>query len=311
MQMPDLRTLFPGIGPPELRRSQREEAHSLAELERQGLAMSAATANFQAAVNALAFAPDGVLAVAREFQFNQTRTNTSRVSRVELYDAERQVFVSTFPGAWPIQFSPDGARIAMGSPDEVGVRIRDLASGKVWDDRQNDPPLRSGVYTLAFSPNGRLLATGGMTGDGNGELALLDAGTGHCLGLLTNGILQTPPRTLAFTPNGEFLISGGFFEPIYVWDLARRLVVKQLEGHSAILRGLAISPDGRTLASGDEAGVIKLWSLEQRVELLTLRAHEHGVKSLQFSPDGRVLASGGKEGLVRLWRAVGEEEMRN
>ena len=260
----------------------------------------------RAVVNALTFCPvrDGVLAVAREFEFSQAGTKTLRACRVELYNVERQVLVNTFPGRWPIQFTTNGARIAMGSPDDAGVLIHDLASGTVIR-----PPLRPPVETLAFSPDGTLLATGGMTGDGGGELALLETATGRRLAALRTRGFQSPPRALAFTPDGAFLVSGGFFDPIRIWDVARRQIVHELEGHSGILRSLAISPDGKTLAAGSDTGVLKLWSLEQRVELLSLRAHERGVKSLQFSPDGLVLASGGKEGIVRLWRAAGEEEM--
>ncbi len=211
------------------------------------------------------------LAVARGFQFNLTSTNTLRSSMVELYDAERQVLVDTFPGAWPIQFSPDGARIAMASPnDDGGVLIRELASGVVWTDRENDPPpRRTGVHTLAFSPDGRLLATGGMTRDGDGELALLDAGTGRCLGVLTNGFLQTPPARWPLRPMATSSSAAVLRANLC---LGRR----PAPGSKGTGRScgnpsqLAISPDGKTLASGSDAGVLKLWSLEQGVEFAYL-----------------------------------------
>jgi WD40 repeat protein len=144
---------------------------------------------------------------------------------------------------------------------------------------------------------------------------LWETATGKKLDVLVSSSRDTHPpiNTLAFTADGAFLIMAGGGAEIWVFDLAKRRIARQLLGHVARIRTLALWPAGRTLASGDALGEIKLWRLERNTagltlkrpaaELLSWRGHAGGVNALRFSPDRKVLASAGGDGKVRLWRA--------
>ncbi len=186
-----------------------------------------------------------------------------------------------------------------------GTSPGSASSVLAWVEQQNDRSVkRRDVWTLAFSPNGTILAASGRTDLAEGELVLFDARSGRRLATLASGgSIQPPTYAMAFTPDGTRLVSGGLGTKVQFWNVADHRLVDEWVGHSAYIVSLAITSDGKTLATGSAKGQIKLWSLEQRAELLTLPAHELDASWLHFSPDGRVLASSGRDGLVRLWRA--------
>jgi eukaryotic-like serine/threonine-protein kinase len=284
---------------------------SPAELVETGIASVLETS-----VKDLWFTPDGTLVVARAFKFGAEPQATNWQHRIELHDVRRKVLLESFPGRSPVACSPDGSQIATRTVEDGSVQLRLLArpngtspgrpsSVLAWVEQQNDRSVkRRQVLTLAFSPNGTILAASGGTDRAEGELVLFDARSGRRLATLrSRSSIQPPTYAMAFTPDGTRLVTGGLGTKVQFWNVAGGRLVDEWVGHSAYIVSLAISPDGKTLATGSGKGLIKLWSLEQRAELLTLPAHERQVDALRFSSDGQVLASSGQDGRVRLWRA--------
>jgi WD40 repeat protein len=152
---------------------------------------------------------------------------------------------------------------------------------------------------LAFSPDGKLLATGHAT-----AIRLWDLATGKELGALRGHACYV--HALTFTPDGKALVSGAGNDypvkdrvngEIKLWDLTTRRARVLLESRevNGKIDGLAVSRDGRRLASaGWGSAPVRLWDLSTGKELTALKPPPAGYPSssaVAFSPDGKTLAA--------------------
>ena len=150
------------------------------------------------------------------------------------------------------------------------------------------------VFSVAFSPDGRTLASGGR----NDRIRLWDVITGKRKQTLTGHTDSV--LSIAFSPDGRTLASGSWDKTIRLWDVITGEHKQTLTGHTNRVRSVAFSPDGRTLASGSSDATIRLWDAITGKHEQTLTEHSGGIVEVAFSPDGQTLASGGG-GTVFLW----------
>lgn len=208
-----------------------------------------------------------------------------------------------------LEISPDGKRIAAGGSVSSGfyqypsgrvgqspgvVWVWDLATGKQLKRLDQDDA--GEVVSLAFSPDGKLLAGGGQ----NGSIQRW-TGDAYMAGELLHAHAG-PVWALAFSPDGKTLASGGADHEIGEWDTATGKLVRTLKGHEHLVLSLAYSPDGKLLASGSYDETLKVWNPATGAlrQSLSLGGWVH---SLRFSPDGTRLAAGlhDKEQALRIW----------
>ncbi|HEX7999063.1 MAG TPA: protein kinase [Pyrinomonadaceae bacterium] len=151
------------------------------------------------------------------------------------------------------------------------------------------------VNTVAFSPDGKLLASG--SADKTVRLWVIQTGkvketlTGH-----SDSVSQ-----IAFSPNGKLLASASRDQTVKLWDAETGALRQTLTGHTSSVYSVTFSPDGTLLASGSSDGTTKLWDVQAGQFRQTLHGRNTTVFSIAFSPDGKLLASGGNSGIVEVW----------
>ena len=176
------------------------------------------------------------------------------------------------------------------------VRLFD-ASGKELRTFQADD---TAVYAVAFSPDGKMLATAGK----DQSIHLWEPRKGESLGVL-KGHTGTV-TSLAFAPDGKVLASGSLDTTVRLWDPSTGQAWLKSKGCEARVTSVAFSHDGKTLAAGlsDEgvntvAGVpfpiyqpqmVRFWQLPLGE---TLEAHPRQGHLVAFSPDGKNVATAG------------------
>jgi glucose repression regulatory protein TUP1 len=161
------------------------------------------------------------------------------------------------------------------------------------------------VCCVKFSADGKYLATGF-----NKSANVFDAETGKKVHTFTDeshkeGDLYI--RSVCFSPDGRYLATGAEDKTIKIWDIERKVIKHDLQGHDLDIYSLDFSPNGQFLLSGSGDKKVKLWNVETGKVVFTLGGEEvgpkDGVTSVAMSPDGKLIAAGSLDRIVRLWDA--------
>ncbi|MBA4067356.1 MAG: hypothetical protein C0501_27330 [Isosphaera sp.] len=212
-----------------------------------------------------------------------------------------------------VAYHPTGKWLAAaaGEPGKAGVvgLFRAAADGRTdLALGASAPGHKDAVYALAFSPDGRLLATAGY----DRVIHLWNVPAGAAADL----ILLKPARTLtdhsdavyavAWHPDGTLLATGSADRSVKVWDPATGKRLYTLSEPTDWVYTLAWSPDGKHLACGGADKSVRVWAADRDGGKLVASAfaHEKPVWRLAYAPDGKTIYTAGEDRVVKAWDAA-------
>jgi WD40 repeat protein/beta-lactamase regulating signal transducer with metallopeptidase domain len=193
-----------------------------------------------------------------------------------------------------VALSKDGRLLAtVGGWSETSgeLRVWDLGSGRTRFAVKES----KGVRTVAFSPDGALLAAG----DFDNLIKLRDTTSGKVVAVLRGH--SGAVNGVAFFPNGKTLASASLDHTVRLWDVTSGQSRAVLRGHSDWVLSVAVAPDGKTVASSSRDQTARLWDVATSKERFVLKGHVRGVEMVAFSPDSATLATAAWDNLVKLW----------
>ncbi|MBE9129533.1 MULTISPECIES: WD40 repeat domain-containing serine/threonine-protein kinase [unclassified Coleofasciculus] len=166
-----------------------------------------------------------------------------------------------------------------------------------------------GVYSVAFSPNSSILASGSA----DKTIKLWQVSMAWEIRTLGSWFSKHSDRvySVAFSPDGKMLASGSADKTIKLWDVRTGKEICTLKGHIGEIYTVAFSLDGKFLVSGSTDQTLKFWDIDMEMEKYTIEAHSHSIYSIAFSPDGQTLASGSYDTTLKLWNLTTGKQSRS
>jgi WD40 repeat protein len=207
-------------------------------------------------------------------------------------------------------FSPDGKLFATthnrgyqgGAQDRI--HLWDAATGKHLRVLDGHP---TGVMCVAFSPDGTLLASGGI----DNAMRVWDLQTGKQVGEIQAH--KGHVYVLCFTPDSKQIISAS--DEVRLWDAVKVKEIRKFPQPATkqyeFFFNAALSPDGKTLATGSEVA-LRLWSVADAKEVHTIneRIAPHQQR-LAFTADGKMLVTNGPGRQLRRWDVESGKPLKN
>jgi WD40 repeat protein/class 3 adenylate cyclase len=258
----------------------------------------------QRVIFGLAFSPDGRRLASADWDGDAKVWDVASGERLLAFHAHEG-------GASRIVFSPDGTHLVT-CGDDAMAKIWDSSTGALLLTLAGHAPAQrtgslhpGGVIEVAYTPDGRRLATGGA----DGTAMIWDASTGQVLQALAG---HTSEIYIGFNPDGTRLATAGADGLIKIWDTSPGSQSDQplvLINHEQQARSLAFSPDGTHIAVASQDGAIRVWDANTGIRQLLLVGHVGNVDDLVFSTDGLRLYSGSADGTVKTWELTPGKEV--
>lgn len=199
-----------------------------------------------------------------------------------------------------LKFSPQGSLLAVGGYQEV--RLIDPRSGAMLASLSGHADY---VRSIAFSPDGKMLAAAGGGPQRDGEIKIWDAQSHQLLKTMRGH--KDCIYSVAWSPDGNLLASGSYDRAVKLWDANTGKEVRNLQDHIDAVFAVAFSPDGKHLASASQDRTVKIWDVATGKRLYTLSDASDGLTSVAYSPSGDQIAAVGYDKTIYVWRLTADD----
>ena len=294
---------FTGVEPP----SGAGSAHATGSVTEERDRSTLHIWNLQTRQMVVEFPLDTVCTGVAFTQDGRTLVTSTGAGRITVWRMPGATKLASYPseqasteGGTQFCISPDGTRAAYASRDGR-IHLIDLRDGKeLWTAAGS----KEYILSLAFSPDGKRLASGG--GYTDSQLRLWDTASGSEIGHLDGH--SSWIGSLVFWPDGKKLASASADETIRLWDLDTGKCLDVLRGHDKEVWRLDLLPDNRTLVSGGKDGTICFWdtsTVHARVSRIILAKT---ILAFRFAPDSRSLLTLDTQGQITRWSGAAFEQ---
>ena len=243
-------------------------------------------------VTAVAYSPDG-----------KTMAAGYSGGTIRLWDTASHRLISTASwggAALALAFTGGGKTLEVAGPAAVGA----------WDLTNHAQvaarPLAGAIggRSVAFSPDGTTLASGGD----DGNVRLWNVATQQEIGVPMSSDLE-PVKAVAFSPDGATLGAASSDGTVQLWNVATQQEAgTTMTAGSAAVSALAFSPGGKFMAAGDQDGNVRLWNVATQTQAGATMATGAAVAALSFSASGTTLATAETDGVTELWAFATQEQ---
>lgn len=169
-----------------------------------------------------------------------------------------------------------------------------------------DTPLSNRVNALAFSPDGRWLATGAGEPSRSGQIKVWAVDSGSLIRELVKPHRDTV-LSLDFSSDGKWLASGSSDRAVRVWETQTGKMFRNLEAHSNQVLSVSLRSDGRRIASASADNSVKTWDLQRSDVVATFSTFNKEVNFVRYlGRSDELVATSGTPAVKILKDAGGE-----
>lgn len=164
--------------------------------------------------------------------------------------------------------------------------------------------VRSPLYTIDFSPDEDLMATGGF----DGVIRVFETSTWKPVCSFPSRQVET--NCIRFSPDARWLATSGDDGTVKLWDWKAAREGWSTKAHDKKAYGLAFSPDGKLLISGGADFRVRAWSVETGEPIRDYKGAERESEAVAVSPDGKWVGSSADDGVVLIWDVESGERVQ-
>jgi WD40 repeat protein len=199
------------------------------------------------------------------------------------------------PQIFALAWQPGGNLIAIGRHTKA-VLIDAATKREVAVLEGHQGPVRS----LAFSADGKLLATGGGQCAQSGEVRIWSVDSRQTIATIRGH--ADCIYGLAFSPDRAMLATSSYDKLIKLWDPKTGKEIRTLTDHIDAVYALAFTPDSKRLVSGAADRAVKIWDTATGKRLYTFSEPVDGINTIAVDPTGGLVVAGGLDKSIRVWR---------